>query len=114
MALYRLHRKEWEKTFNQHSHLQFTKQKSKKRKRKDEEIGGGSREEISARGKLITTSTKKAHMNVNEGATMGSGGRKGISSGLSTVIKWHDGSKRQNLDRSIKVHEEEWWSTLNT
>ena len=100
MALYRLHRKAWDKTFR---NLPAPGQKSKGKKRKREES-----EDASALGEHVLKSKK------SEAESFPGGGRRGISTGLSTVVKHHGGSAKVTFGTKGGGGgtKGSWWSTL--
>lgn len=102
MALYRLHRKEWEKSFRQ---FNITKKSKKKRKLEEMEDDGATEE--------AAASTKRARSEVEE---FPGGGRRGVSSGLSTVIK--RSVQPAKLKTSGKTDSGSnggnWWSSLES
>ncbi|KZT00527.1 uncharacterized protein LAESUDRAFT_688012, partial [Laetiporus sulphureus 93-53] len=86
MAVYRLHRREWEKG---HSHKPSTGAKGKKRARadveaEDDEKGDDERESMTDDTRSKASTSKKHRTNATE---FPGGGRKGISSGLSVVVR---------------------------
>ena len=88
----------------------------KKKKRKIEEVHneiGDSGEDILSRTGSNPATTKKTRMTTEDNRTFPGGGRKGVSSGLSTVIKWHDGSAKQKSNITADDEDEKWWSTLS-
>lgn len=88
MAVYRLHHKEWEKGQRPDGHLHAkTKTKTTKRKRAASEPGHPP-----------STSTSQ----VSVALEFPGGGRKGVSSGLSTVVK----------RKETAVKTEKWWTKL--
>ena len=96
MALYRLHKKEWDKNFSPAPRQKF---KGKKRERDTDSLDSPHQ-----------GSGKKSRKE----ETFPGGGRRGVSSGLSTVVKQSSVSAKNLLDTmGAKVAEGDWWSTLN-
>lgn len=110
MALYRLHMTEWEAAARKTTEA-FRSKTSGKRKQEDE----GSEDE-EAEGDAPKSKKKKAAPESFPG-----GGRKGISSGLSTVVKYHGKGNNNKEPRapappalSVRTRKEnavegEWW-----
>jgi RNA exonuclease 4 len=121
MALYRLHRKEWDKDWHPPQLQAVSKaaeMKTLKRKRGSDDTGiTGSQTTADA--------VKKGKQKDTQGAR--EEGRKGISSGLSTVVKRASG---KGVERIVKGHSrsqvtmtskgsktrtkstDKWWATL--
>ncbi|EGN92779.1 hypothetical protein SERLA73DRAFT_190636 [Serpula lacrymans var. lacrymans S7.3] len=95
MAVFRIHRKEWEKGSRPLSvNAEDSSVTSKKRKHSEETDD-------------LEHSTSKEVVNKAESKTFPGGGRKGVSSGLSTVVK------RSNKIRSSSPGEKsQWWKSL--
>ncbi|KAJ9119804.1 hypothetical protein QFC24_005517 [Naganishia onofrii] len=114
MALYRLHMTEWEATVRKATEA-FRSKTSAKRKQEqvieisdDDDEDGGERK-----------SKKTKSMSTEE--IFPGGGRKGISSGLSTVVKYHGKNNKEQRDRppqtfeSVRTRKENavegnWWA----
>ena len=95
MALYRLHKKEWDKNFSP-----APRQKFKGKKRERDTASPDSRHQRSG---------KKSRKE----ETFPGGGRRGVSSGLSTVVTQRSVSAKDDHDTTgAKVAEGDWWSTL--
>lgn len=111
MALYRLHMTEWEAAARKTTEA-FRLKTSGKRKQEEE---SGSEEDVD--GDAPKTKKKKAAPESFPG-----GGRKGISSGLSTVVKYHGKANNSREDRappppaqSVRTRKEnavegQWWT----
>ena len=100
MALYRLHRKEWDKSFQKQA--EKTSSKKNRKKRKLEESIDGQKSEV------VDHTESKKKTRIHEESFPG-GGRKGVSSGLSTVVKVFNG-----MDWSSKSEQSspDWWGTV--
>ncbi|KAJ9098065.1 hypothetical protein QFC19_006500 [Naganishia cerealis] len=111
MALYRLHMTEWEATVRKSTEAFRTKTSGKRKQEEaaesedDEEEGGAPK-------------SKKNKSKVAEESFPG-GGRKGISSGLSTVVKYHGKNSKDQRPhqpvQSVRTRKEnavegEWWA----
>lgn len=96
MALYRLHKKEWDKNF-----LHGLGQTFKGKKRKQDSISSDASYQGTANKKL----------KVEE--IFPGGGRRGVSSGLSTVVKQRSSSAKSSIAANgAEGGEGDWWSTL--
>ena len=108
MAIYRLHRKEWDKSFG--PPVPYTTGTTGAKKRK-EPVGESANEDASSN----TASFSKGKNAVKRKDFPG-GGRKGVSSGLSTVIKGKDGrmhnGESTSRTKNVSLSKDEWWTTL--
>lgn len=133
MAVYRLHRKEWDKDFRPHAvptssintAASDEAESSLTRKRKHTDGGSDSDDQSDAapsdaEGK--TTSTNgKAKATRKHTKDFPGGGRKGVSSGLSTIVRRSGAQQRtesradskQRHTRNGEKSQEKWWTTLN-
>ena len=108
MAVYRLHRKDWEKG-NRPIPLQggSVATAGTKRKRDDDAAENeeeGNDEEVVVNVKPSSAKEKKKKKIVNAQEYPG-GGRKGVSSGLSTVVRRGPGKEKEKT---------QWWKQLPT
>ena len=106
MAVYRLHRKDWEKG-NRPIALQGgpVATAGAKRKRDDdasENEEEGNNDEVVVKPSLAKEKKKKKKLNSQE---YPGGGRKGVSSGLSTVVRRGPGKEKEKT---------QWWKQLPT
>lgn len=107
MAVYRLHRKDWEKG-NRPIPLQGGSVATAGTKRKrDDDDAAEQEKEGNDEGEVVKPSTakekkKKAKVKVNSQEYPG-GGRKGVSSGLSTVVRRGPGKEKEKT---------QWWKQL--
>lgn len=97
MAIFRLYKREWEKN------LRPVTASSKKRKRDDDEDSTYDEETINGE----TVSTKGSPSKVQ----FPGGGRKGVSSGLSTVVRQQ--GKHAGLT-TPKTTKQGWWKDLGS
>ena len=92
MAIYRLHRREWDK--------------------------GKSLLVPSSEGPyrldLPRPPKKRKHTNAEGDINPSGGGRKGISSGLSTVVRRFDSSKTKNTSPLMLKKKTQWWAELGS
>ena len=106
MALYRLHRKDWEERIRAiYGSTATPKSLGKRKASVDDEEG------------LSSVTVAKKYQKQDQPTTNPGGGRKGISSGLSTVIK-RAGEKIKRGRLAPKSPKEgggkaDWWSTLD-
>ena len=122
MAVYRLHRKEWDRGFPPPPGVTSS---SKKRKASSVEtdgndegdsIGAAAPTPIHVKNKDKRKVPSNRTLKIIEKSFPG-GGRKGVSSGLSTIIKRRDG---RDETASVKQMEKarrnktEWWKELNS
>ena len=134
MAVYRIHKKDWEKGSRPHPTSAPTKSSTKASKRtateaefaSDNESESNSDEPSTSVPKLASTS--KTTVAVEKGKTKDSstifpgGGRKGVSSGLSTVVKKVGGAapglksshstSRGHSKAAGGAGKSEWWKQL--
>ena len=108
MAVYRLHRRDWEKG-NRPIHLQSgsVATAGTKRKRDDdaaEKEEEGNDEEVVVNVKPSSAKEKKKKKKVDS-QEYPRGGRKGVSSGLSTVVRRGSGKEKEKT---------QWWKQLPT
>ncbi|KAJ7715943.1 ribonuclease H-like domain-containing protein [Mycena maculata] len=114
MAVYRLHRREWEKG-SAPLRLPTSKAKQRRTADEDEEEGSGSDDDepvkISAKGQQKEKPTEKCP----------GGGRKGVSSGLSAIVRrvsstsvkrGAGGQGEKDGGRGRERTETEWWKEL--
>ncbi|TDL22937.1 ribonuclease H-like protein [Rickenella mellea] len=119
MALYRLHRKEWDKDWRPPP-IAHTTGTSKKRKRASQDIDGGVSSDDSDNDEPNSSSHTKP--NAKSSAKMRNekvfpgGGRKGVSSGLSTILRKPGDRAKVKADRRERggsgASKEKWWKTL--
>ncbi|KAL5483063.1 REX4 [Sanghuangporus weigelae] len=110
MALYRLHRKEWEKQFRTIYGITSSSKSLGKRKApvEDDDSSHGRESSVTT----VKTSKRKGQMAVIPGS-----GKKGISSGISTVVK--RAGQKIKIGRFAPEAPKEggektsWWSTLD-
>ncbi|KAI0787413.1 ribonuclease H-like domain-containing protein [Fomes fomentarius] len=120
MALFRLHRKTWEKNVRPVSRARSrspapTASTAKPRKRPrsssaDEHTSGSEEEKDDESSTIATTATTKK---TKSQKTFPGGGRRGVSSGLSTVSKRigsAPGGSREQM--KTKKTQEKWWKEL--
>lgn len=113
MALYRLHRKEWEKGYHSVAAITTLSKSLGKRKTtsEDDDLDGSESEDLLS----VSSGSKKTRKRKEKGTITG-GGRRGISSGLSTIVRrGADRVKNGKIDSSSSTHgevKEKWWSTL--
>jgi RNA exonuclease 4 len=107
MAVYRLHRKEWERSAPR---LRVSSVSATGKRRADEDEDEDEDEDapsIPRDGRIKDTKTKSAFPG---------GGRKGVSSGLSTVVRRSDGVSASGGDKRGKGKGGggggEWWKVL--
>lgn len=101
MALYRLHRKDWDKTWRPAATALTVAGSKRKRAEKDVEHAEGA-EDGEGEGSGATKPVEYP-----------GGGRKGVSSGLSTVIKRGGARSAFGLKNERGGGEkEQWWKTL--
>ena len=106
MAVYRLHRKDWEKG-NRPIPLQGGSVASAGTKRKRDDDAAEKEEEGNDEGVVVNPSSakeKKKKKKVNSQEYPG-GGRKGVSSGLSTVVRRGPAKEKEKT---------QWWKQLPT
>jgi RNA exonuclease 4 len=108
MAVYRLHRKDWEKG-NRPIPLQGESAATAGTKRKRGDGDAAEKEEEGNDGGEVvkpssTKKEKKKKKKVNSQEYPG-GGRKGVSSGLSTVVRHGPGKEKEKT---------QWWKQLPT
>ena len=106
MAVYRLHRKDWEKG-NRPIPLQGGSVAIAGTKRKRDDDAAEKEEEGNDEGVVVKPSSakekkKKKKLNIQE---YPGGGRKGLSSGLSTVVRRGPGKEKEKT---------QWWKQLPT
>ena len=92
MAIYRLHRREWDK--------------GKSLLLPSSEVPGCS--------DLPRTPKKRKHPNGEGDNDPSGGGRKGLSSGLSTVVRRSDSSNTKNTSALMLKKKTEWWAELGS
>jgi len=134
MAVYRIHKKDWEKGSRPHPTSAPTKSSTKANKRtaadaeftSDAESESDSDEPSTNVPKLKsipkTTVAGKKGKTKDSSATFPGGGRKGVSSGLSTVVKKIGGAgpgsksshstSRGNSKAAGGAGKSEWWKQL--
>jgi RNA exonuclease 4 len=113
MALYRLHMSEWEAAARRTTEAFKTKTAGKRKQEQDVET-----DEEDERDAPENKKKKKV-----EAESFPGGGRKGISSGLSTVVKYHGKGGSNNKEpraqqapmQSVRTRKEtavegEWWA----
>ena len=106
MAVYRLHRKDWEKG-NRPIPLQGGLVATAGTKRKRDDNAAKKEEEGNDEGEVVKPSLakeKKKKRKLNSQEYPG-GGRKGVSSGLSTVVRRGPGNEKEKT---------QWWKQLPT
>lgn len=101
MAVYRLHRKEWDKGFRSQPLALSSSKKRKALEFKDDEHNSddGDGPAVKKKGKTVEE--------------FPGGGRKGVSSGLSTVVRRSSERTRKIPSHNIKETKSNWWATLN-
>ena len=103
MAIFRLNRKEWEKDFKAVPNPSQPTNSSKKRKLPDFE------------GNEDFTENSSEKKGKKRAENFPGGGRRGVSSGLSTVIKHHhSGTSKSGSSGSKSSTGGKWWKTLET
>lgn len=101
MAVYRLHRKEWEKGTRGAGETAALVSKKRKQERREEDADDNSDDSIEG-------SVRKGKE--TEKSKYPGGGRKGVSSGLSTVVR----HGRSNESAGGGVEKTKWWKELAT
>jgi RNA exonuclease 4 len=122
MALYRLHKVEWEQELRPVTELYKAKlgkgknkEKEKRKRQEDSEEGDGSTDE-----EVSSAARKRGRGNKGE---ISGGGRKGVSSGMSVVVR-RNGQRVEPKRRGVTRDEEgggsvsagksgsNWWETV--
>ena len=108
MALYRLHRKVWDKDFRP---VPIPGEgRSRKRKRDAVDIEDDVAQEEETQAESTTKPVKSSKVKVQ---AFPGGGRKGLSSGLSTIIKRQGVSVKPTVKTS-ESSKQKWWTTLGS
>ena len=104
MAIYRIHKKEWDKDL-----LPLpVALNSKKRKASDEQ------EDTPVKETGDTDASQKPFKKFKAARQFPGGGQKGVSSGLSTIVKRSGQHPKRGASQSTgNEPKEKWWATLN-
>jgi len=107
MAVYRLHRKDWEKRNRPIPLQDGLVATAGTRRKRDDDAAVEKEDEGNDEGEVVKPSSameKKKKKKVNSQEYPG-GGRKGVSSGLSTVVRRGPGKEKEKT---------QWWKKLPT
>lgn len=104
MAVYRIHRKEWDKGIPSPGAVGTSKKRKASLVDADADDEDTSTTAVGKKGKASTASKHER--------TFPGGGRKGVSSGLSTIVKRTSGRDGSSLSERVEKKKSEWWKEL--
>ncbi|EJD08249.1 ribonuclease H-like protein [Fomitiporia mediterranea MF3/22] len=124
MALYRLHRKEWDKNFRPVANITSSKSLGKRKVHAEDDDDDDEQADANTESSPTSSSKSKKSRKNAKPETFPGGGRRGISSGLSTVVKVTGGvnikkqKRKGEIFARVKTSEskgtkDNWWTTLD-